>query len=195
MQYDEQAFDAFMFPLERVALAKRRRALIPKATGRVLEVGVGTGANLPYYDWESISRLELLDVSLTEVVRNFVPPNGTELRLREGRAEELPHPDGYFDTVVSTLVFCSVERPDDGLREIRRVLGSGGRFLFIEHVRPSETPGFARVVDAVNPLWHSLSGECNINRDTISSIREAGFRLDGVSRGRAGLIVCGTALR
>lgn len=193
MQYDERAFDAFMYPLERVALAKRRRRLIPEASGRVLEVGVGTGANLPYYNWQSVSRLDLVDLSLAETLRRFTPPNGAELRLQEGRAEELPYADDSFDTVVSTLVFCSVEEPRSGLREIRRVLSPGGRFLFIEHVRPTGAPGLARVVDAVNPVWHSVSGECNINRDTLSSIRDAGFTIEGVSRGRAGLIICGIA--
>jgi ubiquinone/menaquinone biosynthesis C-methylase UbiE len=193
MRYDERAFDVFMYPLERVALAKRRRRLLPQASGVVLEIGAGTGANLPFYNWPHVSALHLLDLSITEAVRSFSPPNGTEVVRTEGRAESLPFDDATFDAVVFTLVFCSVDEPDRGLAEVRRVLKPGGRLFFIEHVRPSRRPRMAGIVDAVNPLWHSLSGECNINRDTVRLIRNAGFTLETLSRGGAGLLASGTA--
>lgn len=195
MRYSEWSFDAFMYPLERLTLSRRRRSLVPRASGRVLEIGVGTGANLEYYDWSSITDIHLLDVGIAESLRSFSTPDGTPVHLYDGRVEELPFADEWFDTVVFTLVFCSVDDPRRGLAEIRRVLKPGGRLLFIEHVRPNQHPRFARLLDAANPLWHSLSGECNINRRTVESIEDAGFSLEALARGDTGIMVHGIASR
>jgi ubiquinone/menaquinone biosynthesis C-methylase UbiE len=193
MRYDEKAFDAFMYPLERLSLARKRRTLIPRANGVVLEIGAGTGVNLHYYQWSLVDRLTLLDVSIAESLRDSSSPDRTPVELVEGRAEDLPFADDSFDSVVFTLVFCSVDDPERGLDEVRRVLRPGGLLVFIEHVRPHDRPRFAHVVDAVNPLWHALSGECNINRNTLQSIQSAGFDVEHADHSGAGLLLSGVA--
>jgi ubiquinone/menaquinone biosynthesis C-methylase UbiE len=192
MSLADRLFDAFMYPLEVGALRSRRRRRIPQARGRVLEIGAGTGANLPYYRWERLSELHLLDVELTEAARRAGSRGGVV--LHEADVQDLPFADASFDTVVFTLVFCSVADPVRGLAEARRVLKPRGRLIFIEHVRP---PGrrLARAADAANPVWHTLLGPCNINRDTVSVIAAAGFSLADVHRQGAGFLVDGVAAR
>jgi SAM-dependent methyltransferase len=103
-----------------------------------------------------------------------------------------PFPDGAFDTVVATLLFCSVECPPCGLDEIARVLAPGGRYLFLEHVRP-EHPRLARFFDSINPLWNGVSRGCNLNRDTIREMEIAGFTLARKRQDRNGVFVWGEA--
>jgi SAM-dependent methyltransferase len=190
----DKLFDLFMYPLEAAALRKRRRSLMRKAQGRTLEIGAGTGANFAYYRWDRINEIDVLDLSVGQAVRSYDGANGTPFHWHEGDVERLPFASGVFDTVVSTLVFCSVHDPARGLSEVRRVLNTGGTLIFIEHVRPHRQ-GFARVTDALNPLWHTLSGECNINRDTLRAIEKAGFVLRRTRRSTGGLLIDGTATR
>lgn len=195
MRYAERLYDAFMYPLEAVALAAIRRSIIPRAKGRVLEIGVGTGANLPFYRWDRVSELHLTDVALTTGVTEFCAPgNGSAppLRFQEARAEALPFDDASFDSVVFTMVFCSVADQPRGLAEVRRVLRPGGRLVFVEHVRPAtRTLGFA--ADLVNPVWHAATGECNVNRDTVAAIPAAGFEYHTLKRSGRGFLAHGCA--
>ncbi|MFW6289199.1 MAG: class I SAM-dependent methyltransferase [Spirochaetota bacterium] len=200
MNYADSLFDAFMYPLEAVSLASRRRALIPRAGGDVLELGVGTGANLPHYDPQRIRSLTLTDLSLSprlrdraEDLRERTGLQNGEVHLHTADAEDLPYGSESFDTVVFTLVFCSVPDQSRALGEVRRVLRPGGRILFVEHVRPHGPSG--RLVDHVNPLWHAVTRECNINRDTAQAIRRAGFRIEELRVGARGFLVDGVAVR
>lgn len=197
MRAAEKVFDAVMYPLETVALRAKRRALIPKAKGRVLEIGAGTGANLPHYRYSQIEALHLLDLSIADSLAEFSPDRGggrsaAAISLHEGRAEELPFPDSSFDTVVFTLVFCSVEDVKRGFAEVRRVLAPEGRVLFVEHVRPSGRM-LAMGADLFNPCWHMITGECNVNRDTESELRRAGFSFAEFMRTGHGLLIEGVA--
>lgn len=194
MSIGDFLFDAFMYPLEALALRRRRRAIIPRARGAVLEVGAGTGANLPYYRWECLSGLDLVDIAPGSALRRIHAISGVPVRTREADAQSLPFADRSFDTVVSTLVFCSVPDQARGLSEVRRVLRDGGEYVFMEHVRPDRRrPG--RLMDVLNPFWLSLNGKCNLNRDTLASIRNAGFLVRHVRRSAGGILIDGTARR
>ncbi len=164
-----------------------RISVVGGAHGRVLEVGVGTGMNLPYYSRE-IERLTGLDpdAALLRQARKRATKLGRQVALYQGRAEALPFPDESFDTVVGTLVFCSVRDAQAGLKEILRVLKPGGEYRFLEHVR-SETPWAARVQDWITPLWRRCTGGCHPNRDTAQAIRDAGFDLIELQRVSVGI--------
>jgi SAM-dependent methyltransferase len=189
-----------MYPLEAVALRAIRRRLIPRASGDVLELGAGTGVNLAYYDAGRIRTLTVSDRELSQRLRQRARAFGHRaglangrLQLRELDAHSLGYPDGSFDTVVVTHVFCSVADPARALAEVRRVLRPRGRLVFIEHVRPDDPTG--HLVDRVNPVWHAATGECNINRDTAQAIERAGLRLHVVRRSGHSFLVHGVAVK
>ena len=198
MTYPDKIFDLLMYPLEAVSLTARRRGLIPHAAGDVLEIGAGTGANLGFYEPGRIESLVLTDRSLSEPLgeraarwRSRERGAGSEVELREADACALPFSGDSFDTVVATLVLCSVADQREALAQIARVLRPGGRLLFIEHVRP---PGPARhLVDSLNPLWHAITRECNINRNTGAAIAAAGFTMEAFRRGGKGFLIDGVA--
>jgi SAM-dependent methyltransferase len=170
--------------LERGWLGRERRWLVAGTRGRTLELGAGTGRNLPLYAaGQLVFALEPYagNVGAARARAPSVP------HLR-GRAEALPFADASFDTVVSGLVFCSVDDPAAGLAEIRRVLRPGGRLRMLEHVR-AESPLWARAQDLGQPGWTWLTGGCRPNRDTERSVRAAGFEIDPASRVRRGTFV------
>lgn len=167
-------YDRMMASTEDAGLRERRRALVGQAQGRVLEIGAGTGLNLEHYGPDAT------DLVLTEPEE----PMARRLRARLTRgeivsapADRLPFPDGSFDTVVSTLVLCTVPDQERALAEIRRVLKPGGRLLFLEHVR-SHDPGLARWQDRIRPFWRHLGHGCNPNRDTAAALARAGFEVE-----------------
>lgn len=195
VNYSDALFDAVMYPLEAVTLAARRRARVPRASGDVLEVGAGTGANLEHYNPARVASLTLTDLEITAALRNRAASLSDSIRvsLKKADAQSLPFPDAAFDTVLFTLVFCSVPDQRRGLAEVRRVLRPGGRIVFIEHVRPPRALG--RLTDLANPLWHAATGECNINRDTAAAINRAGFRITELRDGGGGFLIDGIAER
>jgi len=200
VNYADSLFDAFMYPLEAVSLQAKRRERVARATGDVLELGAGTGANLDHYDGCLVRSLTLSDLTLSQRLRERTRAfgektglNGGSLRLNAADAVRLPHADASFDTVVFTLVFCSVPDQDAALAEVRRVLRPNGRVIFVEHVRPAGPLG--HLVDRLNPVWHAVTRECNINRDTAGAIRRAGFRLVDLRVSGGGLLIDGVAAR
>ena len=154
-----------------------RRAVVNGARGRVLEIGVGAWLNLTRYspDIESLTGIEPNARSFKKA-RQRAQQLGQAVDLRQGTVEALPFPDASFDTVVATLVWCSVDDVPAGLREIRRVLKPGGALRFFDHVR-SRSLWAARVQDIMTPLWRRLAGDCHPNRDTEQAIRAAGFEV------------------
>lgn len=171
-------YDRLNGTMERGWMGERRERLLSVARGVVLEIGGGTGANLPHYrDVERVTVSEP-DPFMREKLRPKLARARVPVELSEAGAEALPFPDDSFDTVVSTLVLCTV--PDQGLAlaEIRRVLRPGGRLLFIEHVRGEGSA--ARWQDRIEPLWGFLLAGCHPNRDTVSSMREAGFEIEAL---------------
>ncbi len=175
-------YDRVMAGSEKATLRRHREALIGQASGHVLEIGGGTGANLPFYG-EAVETLTLTEPEAPMVRR-------MERRVRERRpgatllrapAEDLPFDDDTFDVAVSTLVLCTVDDQPRALRQLRRVLKPGGRLLFIEHVR-SEEQRLARWQDRLNPLQLRIGHGCNCNRPTLNSIDAAGFSITSVER-------------
>lgn len=171
------AYDAMMALADRTGLARWRRWLASGARGRTLEVGCGTGRNLPLYPPGAGP------VGLDPRPRNLARARrrAPQVPLVRGSAEALPFKDGAFDTVVSGLVFCSVPDPMRGLAEVRRVLGRGGALRMIEHVRATGRLA-AWWQDLVQPAWTWMAGGCHPNRDTEGNVEAAGFRIDAEGR-------------
>jgi ubiquinone/menaquinone biosynthesis C-methylase UbiE len=169
-------YDPITASMERRWMGGRRRRLLAGARGAVLEIGGGTGANLAHY--RDVDRVTIAEPD--PFMRHRIGPKLEDARVpvevSAAGAEELPFPDGSFDTVVSTLVLCTVPDQASALDEVRRVLRPGGRLLFIEHVRAAGST--ARWQDRLEPLWGRLLGGCHPNRDTVLAIEEAGFEIE-----------------
>ncbi|TML69463.1 MAG: methyltransferase domain-containing protein [Actinobacteria bacterium] len=167
-------YDRQLAKVEKAGLHALREGLIGQASGRVLEIGAGTGANLSLYGpaVESLTLTEPERPMLRRLERRARDHASSATVLR-APAEDLPFEDGTFDTVVSTLVLCGVSDQPRALRQLRRVLRPEGRLLFLEHVR-SEEPKVARMQDRMNGISRFVGG-CDCNRPTLNSIRAAGF--------------------
>jgi ubiquinone/menaquinone biosynthesis C-methylase UbiE len=174
MTYDRQ-----MAKTEAAGLAQMRRRLLADASGRVLEIGGGTGANLALYGpgVETLTVTEPEPAMVKRLQRHAEQraPHATVLRAP---AEDLPFEDDSFDDVVSTLVLCGVSDQQRTLRQLARVLRPGGRLLFLEHVR-SDDAKLARRQDRIN-WFNRLVVCCDCNRPTLESIRAAGFEVSQV---------------
>jgi ubiquinone/menaquinone biosynthesis C-methylase UbiE len=168
-------YDHVMAGTEKATLRPHREALISQASGHVLEIGGGTGANLPFYGG-GVETLMLTepDPPMVRRLQRRVRESSPTTQLLRAPAEDLPFADQSFDVAVSTLVLCTVDDLPRALRELRRVLKPGGRLLFIEHVR-SDEPRLARWQDRLNGVQLRLGHGCNCNRPTVESIRNAGF--------------------
>jgi len=185
-------FDLFMLPLEKLALHEMRKQVIPRARGRVLEIGAGTGINLKYYHQGALESLTLTDMELNPLVEKRGRGLRIPLSCLNADVQALDFSDASFDTVVFTLVFCSVPRPEEGFREILRVLKPGGRLLFIEHVL-SHHRTLASLQHRFTPGWRRIAGNCHLNRKTEEVITQAGFRiLEKWEKGR-GILLGGLA--
>lgn len=164
---------------EEAGLRDLRRETLAGAAGRTLEIGAGTGLNLDLYP-DTVTELVLTEP---------FEPMARRLRVKDERtvvaapAESLPFPDAGFDTVVVTLVLCTVSDPVLALREIARVLRPGGQLLFLEHVR-SEDPGLARWQDRLHGPWYALGHGCHCNRDTLALLEASPLTVERVVRGR-----------
>jgi len=169
---------------EEAGLREMRRQLLAQARGRVLEVGAGTGLNLAHYP-EGIESLTLVepDPHMSKQLRPKLARVPLEVEVVEAPAERLPFEDDSFDTVVVTLVLCTVPDQNAALAEIGRVLKPGGRFLFLEHVR-SRDPRLARWQDRWERPWHFLGDGCHCNRDTLATLAAAGFDVSAVEHDR-----------
>jgi len=173
-------YDRMSRKSEDAGFRSLREGLVAAAAGRVLEIGAGTGLNLPHYR-EDVEALVVTDPEppmlrrLQRAAREHAP----RAEVLQAPAEDLPFEDASFDTVVSTLVLCGVDQRAT-LAEIRRVLRPGGRLLFLEHVR-SDDPSLARLQDRINWLNRRLVG-CECNRRTLAAIEAADFTVSRVER-------------
>ncbi len=156
-------------------VAVHRSELIPKATGSVLEVGIGSGLNLPFYS-SAVTHLQGVDSSaeLLSMASKKVDRLRFPVEFVCQSAEQLPVDRGSIDTVVTTWTLCSIPDPLKALREMERVLRPGGRFLFVEH-GVSPDPGVQAWQRRINPIWRRVAGGCNVNRKIDELIRSAGF--------------------
>lgn len=176
-------YDPFVWLGERLGMAARRRQLLGEARGAVLEIGAGTGLNLRHYP---VGLEELVLVEPGEPMADRIDlaraPEGVPARLVRAPAEHLPFDDETFDTVVSTLVLCTVSEPARAVSEAARVLRPGGRLLFCEHVAAER--GWRRALQrrSARP-WAAFADGCRCDRPTLATI-ESQLRVEAVQRGR-----------
>lgn len=176
-------YDAYMAVVEWAGFRRWRRWLAAGVRGRVLDVGTGTGRNLPLFpEGAGVVALEPFPPLLARARRRAA---GASLVV--GDAQALPFAGGSFDTVVSGLVFCSVPDPLRGLAEVRRVLAPGGELRMLEHVRHPR-PALAWLQDRFQPVWTRIAGGCYPNRDTEGNVEAAGFVIDRSSRRAQGVM-------
>jgi len=173
----DRAFEAS----EEAGLREMRRELLCGARGRVLELGSGTGLNLELYPHEGLDSLTVTepDPHMFKQLRERAEKVCPGADLLQAGAEALPFDDDSFDTIVVTLVLCTVPDQPAALREISRVLKPGGQLLFLEHVR-ADDPGLAKWQDRLEKPWRFLGDGCHCNRDTEANLRAAGFELSEV---------------
>lgn len=153
-----------------------RVRLVQDLTGDVLEIGVGAGANLPYYRKASHVWAIEPDAVRAGEAEQLAAQAAVPMTIKVAPAEALPFDDAAFDQVVSSLVFCSVADPPVALAEIRRVLRPGGTLHMVEHVRPA-TGWLAWLFGAVTPAWSRIAHNCHLDRPTVEMLRDAGWKV------------------
>ena len=183
---NERAF-AWWYPrvvgvAERAGLAGIRRGVFERASGRTLEVGAGSGLNLPHYT-DAVTQLVITDPSEAMLVHlldrlEVEPPAVGTWQLARTEAERLPFADGAFATVAAAFVLCTVPRPGDALAEIARVLRPGGRLLFLEHVRAPDGSVLGRVQDLLEAPHRVVAAGCRPNRRTEDELRRCPLRIE-----------------
>jgi ubiquinone/menaquinone biosynthesis C-methylase UbiE len=177
-------YDRGLSGTEEAGLREMRRELLAGASGRTIEIGAGTGANLGLYP-EAVGELVLTepDPHMARRLRRHLSESGARAELVEAPAERLPFEDASFDTAVFTLVLCTVPDQAAALAEAARLLRPGGRLLFLEHVRSGQ-PKLARWQDRLEKPWRFCGDGCHPNRDTVAAIEASPLGLESVERGR-----------
>lgn len=152
-----------------------RKEMLRGLEGEVLEVGVGAGANFEYYPMNiNVTGIDF-SPKMLEIAQSKTQKSKAEIKLIEMDIEQMEFPDNYFDTVISSCVFCSVPNPIAGLKEIRRVVKPEGKIIMLEHMR-SENAFVGNALDLVNPLTVRLTG-ANVNRETVRNIEKSGMKI------------------
>ena len=159
-------------------VSRQRQKVVPLVEGKVLEVGVGSGLNLPFYDKSKIDELWGLDPSeeLSDMARKLADRENIVVNFISSGAEEIPLPDSYFDSVLITYTMCTIPEVTRANREIKRVLKTGGKLIFCEH---GEAPdeNIRKWQKRINPFWGKLAGGCNIDRKIPTLIQNSGFEI------------------
>ena len=175
-------YDRLMAGSEEACVREWRAELLGGLSGRVLEIGAGTGLNLPHYSRSAVTELVLAepDAAMRRRLDIKAVAQGVKATVVDAPAEALPFDDATFDAVVSTLVLCSVSDQRAALAEVARVLVPGGRLVFLEHVAAdaATTPERLRRQRRVEPVWKRVAGGCHLTRATEQAIRDAGFTFE-----------------
>lgn len=164
-------------------VARQRQKVVPLAQGKVLEIGIGTGLNIPFYDKQRVTTITGVDPALRmhRLARKRIAQAGLDVDLIGLSAEKLPVDDASFDTVVCTYTLCTIPDPAAALAEMRRVLKPGGKLLFSEHGHAPDK-SVATWQTRLQPYWRKLAGGCMLDRDIPLLLRDAGFASNVQSR-------------
>lgn len=169
------------FACRQKSVGERRDRAAPRARGRVVELGIGSGLNLPGYDPRTVTAVVGVDPSrpLLDRAARAARATAVPVLLARGDAQDLPIPAGWADTVVVTFALCSIVSPERALSEVRRVLAPGGRLLFVEHgLAPDE--GVRKWQRRLTPAWRKVSGGCHLDRPIPDLVRAAGFEIEEI---------------
>lgn len=159
-------------------IARQRAKVVPQASGKVLELGIGMGLNLGFYDAAKVESVTGVDPApeLRAIAEAAPRAEGLSVKVEDGTAEALPFGEKTFDCVVCTFTLCSVHSPVQALAEARRVLKPGGRFLYCEHGLAPD-PGVQAWQRRIEPVWKRIAGGCHLTRPVTDAIAAAGFRI------------------
>jgi ubiquinone/menaquinone biosynthesis C-methylase UbiE len=159
------------------AVQKQRARLLPRARGKVLEIGIGTGRNLPFYNAARLDSLDGLDPAgqMNAKALRRAKTAGIEVQIVTLSAETIPAADASYDTVVCTFTLCTIPDPVKALREMRRVLKPGGQLLFCEHGLAPDA-SVSKWQHRLTPWWKPIAGGCHLNRDVPAMLADGGFR-------------------
>jgi len=181
-------YDVFMSPLEKNKFKEIRRQLLLKATGCVLEIGSGTGINFPLY--EAAKRVvaiepspDMIERSKPKLERAQVP-----IEVLQAGAEKLPFPDDSFDTVIATLVFCTIPDTEKAIQEMIRVCKHDGEILFFEHVK-MDNPFLGALQEWLTPAWKKICDGCCLNRDTLGLLQSHSLTIEKIENYYNGLFI------
>ena len=177
-------YDKAMEKTESHGNAERRARLLAQARGTVVELGAGTGLNLPHYPADVELVLTEPEEPMARRLEDRLRSLGRSGRVLRAPAEALPLADASADTVVCTLVLCTVDDLGAALTEIRRVLRPEGTLVFLEHVAARQGSGLRRAQDVIHRPWHAFAAGCHDNRETEAAIRAAGFDIEEIEHGR-----------
>ncbi|WP_106497321.1 class I SAM-dependent methyltransferase [Lentibacillus sp. Marseille-P4043] len=186
-------YDPAMRPFERFHFKKIRKELIGKAEGRVLEIGSGTGLNFPFY--HQISQVDAVEPNALMVEKSMKRKHAAlvPIHIHQVEAGKLPFADDTFDSVIATLVFCTIPDPVQALREVERVSKHEARILFFEHVRMDQEM-LGKTQDVLTPFWKKICDGCHLNRDTLELVRQANMSIQHVDFYDKGLFLTIEAL-
>jgi ubiquinone/menaquinone biosynthesis C-methylase UbiE len=160
-------------------IVRQRQKVVPRARGKILEIGLGAGHNIPHYDHERVDRVIGIDPCETswQLAQERVNAVPFDVEFLAGSAEDIPLDDDSVDSVLLTFALCTIPDPLAALSEAKRVMRPGGELVFCEHAQaPDES--VQRWQARINPLWKRLAGGCNLNRDIVGLIRTAGFDIN-----------------
>ena len=161
----------------------QRKKIVPHAAGTILEIGIGSGLNIPFYDKSKVEKIYGLDPSpeLCEMAKQAADKNEINIDFLLNGAEEIKLKSNSIDTVLLTYTLCTIPNPFDALREIKRVMKSDARILFCEHgIAPDKK--VLKWQNRINPIWGKLFGGCNINRNIPNIFLESGFKISNLEQ-------------
>ena len=164
-------------------LSKLRSQLVPMATGKVLEVGIGSGLNIPYYDAAKVDKILGLDPSeeLNRMALKVAEDKGIPVEFILSGAEAMPLPDNHVDTVLVTFTMCTIPEVAAANKEMLRVLKPGGKMIFCEHGLAPDT-NVSKWQSRIDPIWGKIAGGCHLNRDIPGLITAAGFEIEAMEQ-------------
>ena len=161
----------------------QRQKVVPLASGLVLDVGIGSGLNIPFYDNNKIEKVIGIDPSeeLLDIAQDFAKSSSINIQLQIGSAESIPYPDNFFDTVLITYAMCTIPNVGIANTEMKRVLKQNGKLIFCERGLAPDTK-ISKWQNRIDPFWGLIAGGCHLNRDIPKIIEDAGFEINTLNQ-------------